>query len=130
MVTIIRKTYVHPSRIKNGLGIRARRKSCRSKLVLWVFALLAVATVELQELALIEMVQAEKAYPLGCSHRDPAYYDYENSVFPPVPITIGDGDTITHVPIKTDQDYLLTRRLGAGKFSDVFEAGFRLRVPP
>jgi casein kinase II subunit alpha len=79
------------------------------------------------------LVLAEKAYPLGCSHRDPTYYDYENSVFPPVPITIGDGGgngdgdngdtvTITNVPIKSNEDYLLTRRLGAGKFSDVFEA--------
>eukprot|EP00536_Pseudo-nitzschia_multiseries_P006331 jgi/Psemu1/192864/e_gw1.133.55.1 len=67
-------------------------------------------------------VRAEKAYPLGCSHRDPAYYDYENSVFPPVPMTINDVGMITNVPIKSNEDYLLVRRLGAGKFSDVFEA--------
>ncbi len=87
---------------------------------------LVVAMIESQRLGVritgVDVVNAEKAYPLGCSHRDPAYYDYENSVFPPVPINIGDGDTMSHVPIKTDQDYLLTRRLGAGKFSDVFEA--------
>ena len=53
----------------------------------------------------------EQAYPLGCSQKDPKYYEFENTVFPP-----------TTVPIKSTDDYLLVRRLGAGKFSDVFEA--------
>ncbi|VEU36858.1 unnamed protein product [Pseudo-nitzschia multistriata] len=80
-------------------------------------------TVDVTPTAIIlPFVQAEKAYPLGCSHRDPAYYDYENSVFPPVPITIHDVGMITNVPIKSNEDYLLVKRLGAGKFSDVFEA--------
>jgi serine/threonine protein kinase len=59
-------------------------------------------------------VTAKKAYPLGCSQMPPAYYDYEHLVaFPP---------TTTTVPVQTRDDYLLTRRLGTGKFSDVFEA--------
>ena len=40
-----------------------------------------------------------------------SYYDYESAVFPP-----------SNVPIKSTNDYMLIRRLGAGKFSDVFEA--------
>ena len=54
---------------------------------------------------------SEKAYPLGCSHKPTSYYDYEQLSFPP-----------TSLPIQTVDDYLLTRRLGTGKFSDVFEA--------
>lgn len=56
-------------------------------------------------------VGAEKAYPAGCSQKEPSYYDYDNSVFPPLSL-----------PVKSVDDYLLTRRLGTGKFSDVFEA--------
>jgi len=83
--------------------------------------MLRVVDVRVAILPLVP-VRAEKAYPLGCSHRDPAYYDYENSVFPPVPVTINEVGMITNVPIKSNEDYLLVRRLGAGKFSDVFEA--------
>lgn len=55
--------------------------------------------------------RAEQAYPLGCSEKDPKYYEFENSSFPPSDVTI-----------KSTNDYMLVRRLGAGKFSDVFEA--------
>jgi casein kinase II subunit alpha len=55
-----------------------------------------------------------RAYPLGCSQKDPTYYDFESYSFPP---TDDDG-----IPIKSTDDYMLVRRLGAGKFSDVFEA--------
>lgn len=56
-------------------------------------------------------VSAERAYPAGCSRRDASYYDYENtSLIPP------------WVIVRSTDDYLLTRRLGTGKFSDVFEA--------
>jgi casein kinase II subunit alpha len=54
---------------------------------------------------------AERAYPLGCSTKDQSYYNYDSYPFPP-PSTL----------IKTTDDYLLVRRLGSGKFSDVFEA--------
>lgn len=54
---------------------------------------------------------AERAYPLGCSTQAESYYDFEKLSFPP-----------DDVPKKTTNDYMLTRRLGAGKFSDVFEA--------
>ena len=57
------------------------------------------------------MAYADHAYPLGCSQQPPSFYDYENCPFPP-----------TDIPIKSTKDYLLVRRLGAGKFSDVFEA--------
>ncbi|KAG7337471.1 serine/threonine kinase [Nitzschia inconspicua] len=58
-----------------------------------------------------KLVLAERAYPLGCSYQNRSYYDFKNTAFPPV-----------GVPIKSTSDYLLVRRLGAGKFSDVFEA--------
>jgi casein kinase II subunit alpha len=58
------------------------------------------------------IISAERAYPLGCSTKDPKYYDFESTSFPPT-----EG-----VPIKSTHDYMLVRRLGAGKFSDVFEA--------
>jgi serine/threonine protein kinase len=57
------------------------------------------------------VVTAERAYPLGCSLQDRSYYDYESSIFPP-----------PGIPIKTTEDFMLVQRLGAGKFSDVFEA--------
>jgi casein kinase II subunit alpha len=54
----------------------------------------------------------ELAYPLGCSTKSSNYYDFESALFPPA----------TDVPIKSNEDYMLVRRLGAGKFSDVFES--------
>lgn len=71
-----------------------------------------VASVMLVAQTIINVsVHAERAYPLGCSFQDRSYYDYKNAIFPP-----------TGVPIKSTNDYLLVQRLGAGKFSDVFEA--------
>ena len=95
----------------------------RLQSILGIVDIRVSVTVAIAILPLVQ-VRADKAYPLGCSHRDPAYYDYENSVFPPVPTTINDGDVgmIANVPLKSNDDYLLVRRLGAGKFSDVFEA--------
>ena len=53
----------------------------------------------------------DRAYPQGCGTKDPSYYDYEQSnlTFP---------SSLTLDP----DDYRLTRRIGSGKFSDVFEA--------
>lgn len=56
-------------------------------------------------------VACERAYPLGCSKEAPAFYDFDSSVFPPPALTQYSYD-----------DFGLTRRLGTGKFSDVFEA--------
>ncbi len=56
-------------------------------------------------------VGAEQAYPMGCSTKASNYYDFESFTFPP-----------ESIPIKSTKDYMLVRRLGAGKFSDVFEA--------
>jgi casein kinase II subunit alpha len=56
-------------------------------------------------------VAAEKAYPEGCSGKPLSYYDYDNWPFPP-----------GGVKLKSTFDYRLLRRLGSGKFSDVFEA--------
>lgn len=56
-------------------------------------------------------VQAERAYPVGCSQKDSKYYDFESYPFPP-----------PEVSIKSTDDYMLTRKLGSGKFSDVLEA--------
>jgi casein kinase II subunit alpha len=57
------------------------------------------------------LARADQAYPLGCSQRDSSFYDYEKYQFPP-----------QEVRVRVPDDYLLVRRLGAGKFSDVFEA--------
>ena len=53
-----------------------------------------------------------RAYPHGCSSQPPSYYDYENMSFPP-----------EHLRglVRSADEFGLTRRLGAGKFSDVFE---------
>lgn len=56
-------------------------------------------------------VRGDRAYPLGCSDKPLSYYNYDNYPFPP-PAT----------NIRSTDDFLLVRRLGAGKFSDVFEA--------
>eukprot|EP00934_Nitzschia_sp_Nitz4_P007608 Nitzschia sp. Nitz4//scaffold81_size91200//35588//36898//NITZ4_004985-RA/size91200-processed-gene-0.105-mRNA-1//1//CDS//3329558707//7598//frame0 len=56
-------------------------------------------------------VASEQAYPKGCVNKDSSYYDYEKSNFPP-------NDILK----KSPDDFMLLRRLGAGKFSDVFEA--------
>ena len=54
-----------------------------------------------------------RAYPHGCSSHPPSYYDYDSMQFPP-----------PHRPdlVRRADEFGLTRRLGAGKFSDVFEA--------
>lgn len=62
-------------------------------------------------LSLATITTAEQAYPLGCSTKESKYYDFESFPFPP-----------ENIPIKSTEDYMLVRRLGAGKFSDVFEA--------
>jgi casein kinase II subunit alpha len=59
----------------------------------------------------LRYAKGEKAYPLGCSQKPQSYYDYENNQFP---------SQTGHV--RSVDDYALTRRLGTGKFSDVFEA--------
>jgi casein kinase II subunit alpha len=61
---------------------------------------------------IVTTTAAEQAYPLGCSTQNSKYYDFESVAFPP-------EDDIS---IKSAEDYMLVRRLGAGKFSDVFEA--------
>lgn len=64
-------------------------------------------------------VDASRAYPQGCIGRDPSYYDYDSTTslmtkeFPP---------SWLKVPVQSTADYKLIRRLGTGKFSDVFEA--------
>jgi hypothetical protein len=54
---------------------------------------------------------ASRAYPKGCSRESPEYYTYDTLPFPP-----------PNLPARTHDNYALLRRLGAGKFSDVFEA--------
>jgi serine/threonine protein kinase len=66
------------------------------------------------------VIFAERAYPQGCAHRDPTYYDYDAMEFPP-PASKSKSILPTAITYNTD-DYMLTRRLGTGKFSDVFEA--------
>jgi hypothetical protein len=52
-----------------------------------------------------------RAYPKGCSDELPSYYSYDDYELPP-----------RDVPLRTHDEFALLRRLGAGKFSDVFEA--------
>lgn len=80
--------------------------SSRNQASWWLAELLLLVLT-----VLLSTTGAEQAYPLGCSTKDVKYYDFESWVFPP--------DTI---PIKSTKDYMLVLRLGAGKFSDVFEA--------
>ena len=54
---------------------------------------------------------ASRAYPQGCANFPPSYYDYEMYPLPP-----------PDLPSRSHDDFSLLRRLGAGKFSDVFEA--------
>ena len=72
-----------------------------------------ITTISIILLIKSSIVQAEGAYPLGCSGQPSSFYDYENYSFPP---------TTKTVEITSPDDYLILRRLGAGKFSDVFEA--------
>ena len=69
----------------------------------------------------VVFVHCEQAYPMGCLNKPTEYYDYDNTmVFPP---RMEDDDkSSSYVTMKSTSDYLLVRRLGAGKFSDVFEA--------
>jgi len=60
---------------------------------------------------IVKASSGEQAYPLGCSTKPSTYYDFESAPFPPN----------RDIPIKSNEDYMLVRRLGAGKFSDVFE---------
>lgn len=56
-------------------------------------------------------VWAKVAYPTGCANKPRSYYDYDNnSCIPP-----------RHL-LRNRDEFQLLRRLGAGKFSDVFEA--------
>ena len=79
-------------------GIR-KRSVAAIKNLFWVASLV------------VRGARSEKAYPDGCSQKPPSYYDYENFPFLPPSLLVQSLD-----------DYLLTRRLGTGKFSDVFEA--------
>jgi len=62
------------------------------------------------QLSLIHLAKARVAYPAGCSNKPPSYYDYDNYTCPPQHLR------------RSRKDFRLVRRLGAGKFSDVFEA--------
>ena len=67
---------------------------------------------------------AEKAYPLGCSLQDPSFYNYEDFPFPPKTTSAFHQHNTPNdaIAIRDKGDFLITRRLGTGKFSDVFEA--------
>ena len=75
---------------------------------------------------LFGLASAEKAYPLGCSGRDPSFYDYERYPFPPkdpLILKVAAATEISGLPLlRTQDDFLIYKRLGIGKFSDVFEA--------
>ena len=77
---------------------------------MWVILSLVLVFMSANYSNVIVVVEASRAYPEGCSNQLPSYYDYDNYPFPPPGLT------------RTPKDFLLLRRLGAGKFSDVFEA--------
>jgi len=53
-----------------------------------------------------------KAYPGGCANKLLSYYDYDETYSWPPPADL----------CRTSEEFWLLRRLGNGKFSDVFEA--------
>lgn len=57
-------------------------------------------------------ISGGRAYPLGCSGKDPSFYDYDKNYSWPPPKTL----------CRSSEDFWLLQRLGSGKFSDVFEA--------
>jgi len=62
--------------------------------------------------ALICSSLASRAYPNGCADQPISYYDYDSYSL----------TSSAHIPIRSHDDFLILRRLGVGKFSDVFEA--------
>jgi hypothetical protein len=58
---------------------------------------------------LLKPIYASRAYPAGCSNQPMTYYDYDSMT---------SFDTI----VRSHEEFLIIRRLGVGKFSDVFEA--------
>ena len=86
-----------------------RGNGSNNRMIYIVLILQILILTIIMEVVLV--VRAERAYPLGCSVNDPSYYEFDKYPFPP-----------PGIPIKTTDDYMLVRRLGSGKFSDVFEA--------
>mmetsp|Transcript_16078 Transcript_16078/g.20012 ORF Transcript_16078/g.20012 Transcript_16078/m.20012 type:complete len:370 (+) Transcript_16078:79-1188(+) len=62
--------------------------------------------------SILNRSESSKAYPIGCANKPPSYYDYENAYPWPPPKNLQ----------RVSDDFYLVRRLGSGKFSDVFEA--------
>lgn len=87
------------------LSIHSRAESMKSIQRVLIFVGVSVLLKQPND------ANADRAYPLGCSQQPPSYYNYDSYPFPP-----------PGVSIRSTDDYLLVRRLGAGKFSDVFEA--------
>lgn len=83
---------------------RTHNRKCNAKTTVSSLLIVAVSCT-------IVGVRSDRAYPLGCSQQPLSYYNYDSYPFPP-----------PGVAIRSTDDYLLVRRLGAGKFSDVFEA--------
>jgi serine/threonine protein kinase len=96
------------------------RNSCRRRVTVVVVTAISSMVFHFP----IVMVQSEQAYPLGCSTKPSAYYDFESASFPPSSRTTTEEDDEdgTIPSIQSADNFLLVRRLGAGKFSDVFEA--------
>ena len=109
-----RSHYCHYLRYRRFQSSPSLSSSLRQRFQLSAYLLFYCWTItSLLSTRHVLVVNGEKAYPNGCLSKPTEYYDYDNSVFPPT------DDTIR---IKSNLDYLLVRRLGAGKFSDVFEA--------
>ena len=95
---------------------RSALSSVRALVSHWIFPqnflfLGVICWMSLSAPKVVVVVEASKAYPLGCSKEDSTYYDYDKYPFPP-----------PNVPTKSTDDYFLVERLGTGKFSDVFSA--------
>lgn len=81
----------------------------RIEMMNFLYVYLLAVSIITSHSPLVEAVS--RAYPHGCAHEQPSYYDYDTYPLPP-----------PNLPALSHDDFSLLRRLGAGKFSDVFEA--------
>jgi serine/threonine protein kinase len=104
---------LYNKRTKNASNYNCSHNGHQTRVASRIITLLQVSITVTTSISIINIPtsNASRAYPQGCSHESPAFYDYDAYPFPP-----------PNVPARTHNDFSLLRRLGAGKFSDVFEA--------
>lgn len=107
---------------------------CRkSKTILCTFPFNIQSNRNMRSLLFFMLIQApllalcSKAYPIGCANKPPSYYDYEFEQSPnenneQYQLLRMIGVKHLNIPQETSENFWLLKRLGNGKFSDVFEA--------